>query len=722
MPPPKFVGRVTAMKVLDYLDWVRDSRDRKELKPLALPPVQRSALWGPRQIVSLWDSLFEGMPVGSFHLSTPGADRREIGMGGQSRTTALGPDGFDLLDGQQRTHAMLLAIDPPQTVGKCLWVEVMGDGIKLHLTTRAHPFGFDAKNERFNVQERAAAWKKFASSDQRYENVAEHDIFDLLSSNGGRPPMPHRVKEADCTKPLCEVIAAWRARAGDTVYSGSGASADTIADLLAAMPLRDALHALRDAELAMIRVEPPERPGWLLDLFDRIGAGGTALSGPERLLSMYKYHVPPIHDAVDAISAAAGLLEPVEVARTAIRIAATKKNPPAFREPEPADFQHQVAPGGELRGHLDALIGQPQAAQSGALGRGFAVVADLLRYRSSATDGSWDVGLPSVLIAELHSELLRTLVYWAVLVEGRDVETARSDVVRFALFWHLCVTKNDKAAVNGVKALYEWHGAGPSDVFPWRRLLEALTGIATPIGSEASDEDADDGQDPSALRLIRPEVMAKLGYHSASSSLRTWEARFERGGKQGEELVFRRWWTHDGLLLWLQRDYINRMTPQRPHTRLYEAERVVDLDHIQPSNTYDRNRPTRIKRLPADAAIYNAFCNGRYIVGDSIGNHRWVHYTVNRSDGDKPIKEKLCLESENWTEDQEKRPGSRGGAMDVTSRETWQKASGTADDHWTEGRIMAWQQAVEERTVWLYRTFWESAGFDEWFPGTPQAR
>ena len=721
MPPPKFESRTTAMRVLDYLEWVRDSREPSERNPVALPPVQRSALWGPRQIVSLWKSLFDGMPIGSFYLSTPGAHRRQIGTDGRSQTTEdLGLGGFDLLDGQQRTHAMLLAMDPPATAGKCLWVEVVGESAELHVTTRAHPFGFTAKGERLNVQERKAAWDRFVWLHKEHEQTDEHEIFDLLCSNGGRPPMPYRVKKADCTKPLCEIVAAWQSRAGGSVHSESGASADGIADLLTAKPLRAALHALDEAELAMIRVERSERPGWLLDLFDRIGTGGTALSGPERLLSMYKHYVPPIHDAVEAISATAGLLEPVEVARTAIRIAATRKVKPAFWEPEAAEFSNQVAPDGELRGHLDALIGQPETAQSGALGRAFAVVAKLLRYRGSVTDGSWDVGLPSVLIAELHVELLRTLVYWAVLAEGRDVETARGDVVRFALFWHLCVTKDGKAAFNGAKTLYEWRSAGGAELFPWRRLVKVLTGITQPIGSEIADEDADDLQDPSALRLIRPEIMAALGSHPVLPSLRTWKARFEHDGKQGEEL-FRRWWTHDGMLLWLQRDYIHRMTPQQSHTRLHEIGRAVDLDHIQPSVTYSENKQTQKRRLPSDTIVSDAFCDNRYIVGNSIGNHRWVHYAVNRSDGDNSIEIKLRLDRDDWTDDQGKQPGSSGSAMDANSRETWRRASGVVNGVWTESRIKAWQQAVEERTVWLYAKFWEDARFCLWFPGTTPA-
>jgi hypothetical protein len=67
MPTPVFQDdcSVRSMKLLDYLDWVIASR-RQALEPLTLPPVQRSALWRPRQILNLWRSLFDGMPIGAF--------------------------------------------------------------------------------------------------------------------------------------------------------------------------------------------------------------------------------------------------------------------------------------------------------------------------------------------------------------------------------------------------------------------------------------------------------------------------------------------------------------------------------------------------------------------------------------------------------------------------------------------------------------------------------
>ena len=155
MPTPVFKDEcsVRSMRLLDYLDWVMASR-QQAVEPLTLPPVQRSALWHPRQVLNLWRSLFDGMPIGAFYLSKPGKFRRILGQGGESITESrLGTSGFDLLDGQQRTHAVLLSVDPPQNTGKCLWIEAFSDKVLLHLTTRAQPFGFDRNDERLGVGE-----------------------------------------------------------------------------------------------------------------------------------------------------------------------------------------------------------------------------------------------------------------------------------------------------------------------------------------------------------------------------------------------------------------------------------------------------------------------------------------------------------------------------------------------------------------------------------------
>jgi hypothetical protein len=708
MPTPVFQDdcSVRSMKLLDYLDWVIASR-RQALEPLTLPPVQRSALWRPRQILNLWRSLFDGMPIGAFYLSKPGEFRRILGQGGESMTASqLGTNGFDLLDGQQRTHALLLSVDPPQNTGRCLWVEASGDEVFLHLTTRAQPIGFDQNDERLGIGELRRAIMLLPPQE------SFDCIFDNALERRALPPLPLRIESPSHVWPLHEVLSAWpssdaitpdqsreafRARFGEGIYK--------------------AIRKVTEADIALIRVLPGEGSAggdWLLKLFDRIGTGGTPLSGPERLYSMYKHHVPTVHDAVEKISKdSPGLLEAVEVARTAIRIAGTQKANPVFGDPAPHEFQKQIAEDGDLRPLLENLISPGRLPGITRLGKAFATVSRLLRYDDGRSkDEQWDVGLPVALVCDLHPELLRVLVHWALLSEEQYVDDARGDVIRFALFWYLCVTNDGKAAVQSGRVLHEWKADGN---FPWSELLRRLTGADNPISDvEWTGDEIFEASDPSALRLASPDVLRGWGRHAPSPVLRSWRERFERTGDRNTAQLFQRWWNRSRMLLWLQRGYVNRVTPSyRPETAR-DDDLPIDLDHIQPQAAYNGDRRTQQKRIHSSANIQTAFCTERWTLGSSIGNFRWVPFDVNRSDGDGSICAKLRLDEDDWTAWTDRRPGAQDGAMDPASRDVWRMASAPSDGVWSEDRISAWQQAVEERTIWLYEVLWDDAGFNAW--------
>ena len=708
MPTPVFKDgcSVRSMKLLDYLDWVMASRQQAG-EPLTLPPVQRSALWRPRQVLNLWRSLFDGMPIGAFYLSKPGEFRRTLGQGGESVTESrLGTGGFDLLDGQQRTHAVLLSVDPPQNTGKCLWIEAFSDKVLLHLTTRAQPFGFDRNDERLGVGELRSALEHLPPEE------SFDGIFDTMLERQGLPPLPLRIEDPAHVWPLYDVMSAWRS--SDAVAPGQNREefrnrfGDSVYNIM---------KTVTEADVALIRVSPQEGSGggeWLLKLFDRIGTGGTPLSGPERLYSMYKHHVPTVHDAVEKISKdSPGLLEPVEVARTAIRIAGTQKAKPVFWDPAPPEFQQQITQGGDLRPLLEELIASGRLPGITRLGKAFATVSRLLRYDvARSEDEQWDVGMPVVLIGNLNPELLRVLIHWAVLSEEQYVDDARGDVIRFALFWHLCVTNDGKAAVQSSRILHEWKVDGS---FPWFELLRRITGADNPISNvEWTGDEIFEASDPSALRLASPDVLRGWGTHAPSPVVRSWRERFERPGDRNTAQLFQRWWKRSGMLLWLQRGYLNRVTPgYRPETAR-DDDLPIDLDHIQPQATYNGDWRTQQKRIPSSADIRNAFYTERWTLGSSIGNFRWVPFDVNRSDGDGSICTKLRLDEDDWTARSDRRPGARDGAMDSASRDTWRRASAPSNSLWSEDRISAWQRAVEERTIWLYERLWDDAGFSVW--------
>lgn len=94
-------------KLTDWLDWVSVGEGEQFV---ALPMLQRNAVWKPQQIITLWDSLLRGMPVGSLMLTElkPHSEVLVRRVGSREAIPLPPTGGAALVDGQQRTLAMLL--------------------------------------------------------------------------------------------------------------------------------------------------------------------------------------------------------------------------------------------------------------------------------------------------------------------------------------------------------------------------------------------------------------------------------------------------------------------------------------------------------------------------------------------------------------------------------------------------------------------------------------
>ena len=337
----------------DYLSWVKASLDLQHDEPLGLPPLQRSALWTPRHILNLWDSLFRGMPIGMFYLVNNSGERRTFyDENGRDGNTRKGQEvGYDLLDGQQRTRAMMLALRPPKDEGRCLWIDLAAINkedapVSIRLTTRSQPFGYNAQGGKLPLPERrdareyfdgpicSAREKRVATIDNR--RAYDHELFDIeieqLSRK--RPPLP--AKATPAAVPLHELIAQWQESGSDEqnfkkrVRDLVGDALDITANL---ETLSVAFGYLKCAKIALVLVHQPKPKNgtrdadWLLRLYERIGAGGIPLTNAERLYSIYKYYEPFVHDTVAAIEkdVAVGRVMPAtDIAGTALPIAAAQ--------------------------------------------------------------------------------------------------------------------------------------------------------------------------------------------------------------------------------------------------------------------------------------------------------------------------------------------------------------------------------------------------------------
>jgi hypothetical protein len=66
---------VIGWNLLDVVDWVKTSealgqavRPPGGMPIIAMPPMQRTAVWRPKQVLDLWDSLMRGLPIGTLYL------------------------------------------------------------------------------------------------------------------------------------------------------------------------------------------------------------------------------------------------------------------------------------------------------------------------------------------------------------------------------------------------------------------------------------------------------------------------------------------------------------------------------------------------------------------------------------------------------------------------------------------------------------------------------
>jgi hypothetical protein len=141
--------------------------------------LQRGAVWKPRQVELLWDSLLRGFPIGSLLLSEkiPDQDSRpgKHGDGG-----SLDRFTHHILDGQQRCDAIALGfVDPFANPTQfkdhdVLWINLRPDenAVKnstrrfaLRLSTRAHRWGYQLRDDcarlsKFQQRESQAAYGK----------------------------------------------------------------------------------------------------------------------------------------------------------------------------------------------------------------------------------------------------------------------------------------------------------------------------------------------------------------------------------------------------------------------------------------------------------------------------------------------------------------------------------------------------------------------------------
>ncbi len=731
---------ITGMSLLEMIDWVAESEKFlksedsaggspfSQDKPIiGLPPIQRTSVWRPRQVVDLWNSLMRGLPIGLFYLVKQNQGERPVAtLAGQTKRIEL--PGYDLLDGQQRIRALLLGTTDISEERRCLWVDLSKVDESqlplLRITSKGQPFGYDTKTgNKLSLEERKKARENLEKDGKILHkdgtrSAYDRELFDEEVTQSGKlfssqPPLPYG-GDSDYTFKLHELLIAWRKggpRTSDEGVAILRSVAGSVPAHEALMRLHEVFERIRNAEVALLCVNPDNflcgRED-LLPLFDRIGAGGTPLSMEERLYSIYKYRYPYIRDAVNKIHKRAGrILSPTKIAATAIRIAYAQTSKERNDMPDVAAFSRMMGDGQEkeFNDGLKRLI--PPESQDGnapaTLLFSFQTIKNLLSYN----EGAGHFWIPDVLLASLPPELWQVLAFWAVThPKPENIARSREEAVRFALFWHLCVSSNEKAARWAFVAIKESEGGSdfPGEALYWRF-----------IGN---------GDDHCAHELIPSEEFKRMLFCSEKeiSSWRTDRERFvdEHGNRK---VLLSDWWWHGKKLLpWLQRDYIHHTFPDYVPLDDHEDNVPYDIDHLCPAKDWGDNWWNLKKRLVGlgQNLIEKVYCC-RDVVGGGIGNLRLIELSQNRKDQDDDVSGKMRFILGGDQPPQAADAKSMAdSAFNPDHREVWKRVSRDClipDRKWDEDRLKAFQKAVELRAAWLYQRFYQDLDYEQWTSG-----
>jgi hypothetical protein len=738
-----FDGRsVDVLYLHQWLDWAGG------LNPdtfVALPMIQRGSVWKPKQIIDLWDSLLRGMPLGSFlvNIMREGSRVHSITNGSSVETVStINRTTIGLVDGQQRTLSMLIAWPRVgEKMDRRIWVDFTSiphpDSealFNLSVTTQNHPFGF--KNYHSNRLSREDFRRALASYEQENpDNLTEKFIYgqpwdSRLSLELGwlikqwQEKSHQKAAWVECVMAKMKVIRHLKLSNSlnpDEIKPASWKTWDSLLPEEQSITLErierfaDALQRLYNLEVPFIKldekffeeelssddkIDPP-----LAILFKRIGTGGTELSNADYAYSMIKHRLPDAYELVEKLKKqhnVASLLSDTDLVMTVLRLVAAEQSLTDRGENlNKQEFLRLIRfPGFLEQGFLPMF-------KSGAIGEAFEQLTALLRYDKDNNK----CGLPLHAYPLLQRSLIQVLLRWIRLAKqsSDDCDQVYSDskaeILRFVMFWQLCVTDKEKAS----KFAYEKLSLS-TKIFPGVEIYLYLLDkrVAIPLVS------------PKQISSIKG-----LAFSPEGVRLRGWK-RFERRVDEKEQQMvdlYSRWWNNNvgykhTLLLWLQRQLVNETFSGNPVAGRDE-ETPYDYDHICPKDHWADWTGTRGENRFID--FFECEDDRDYSrIGNSIGNIRVLDSSENRRLGSKSPYEKLRLEDN----DVEKELLQSAVALDQVT--FWSDCSGKKDidGHWINAercwdlpRVQAFQSAVEHRTFDLYQRFFTDLSFECWTCG-----
>ena len=680
-------GIPKGLSVRDLLGWIARSQDfsSRHYRPLTLPALQRNGTWRPNQVLDLWRSVLDGMPIGLFYLQPAG--RKVVDPKCRTRLVDAPADGaWDLFDGQQRLRALGLGAGDPFGEGRCIWVKFEEDTYTLVLSSTAQPAGYKADGRKRSISERSIAalepFRSFEDGRGVLNQSQAQDDWTTLPYPFGCSSC-NTVRISDLLRPM---LSEEDAEADETIIPDgtSETSRERLRKCFAMLSQKRAVFVLLPEEIT-------QSPDKTLDLFRRVGAGGTPLSQAEQVYSAYKLTYPEIREVVETIhDTVSAVLTPAQIIQAALRMAHIQANPLTGWTPGTdtviTELRKKEGKKPDWINNLNNLLHETQGGEA-PLTRAFRNVRALL---SKATHAG-PFYLPEIVMAQLPSEVWQVLVFWAVLADP-NTSLDRDEAVRFGLAWHLAVTNNEKAA----QVSFRYLVGSKTAHFPGKELFHELVAAGL------------------AYWISQPEELQPLLEPKRNDPhWLTHEERFPHGAEHRD--LASTWWFSRKILPWLQREYLEKHFSSYRALSDHEDDLPYDWDHICPRAHWSPDgRTFKLEDLGFDKETErNRMMAQPWMVGDSVGNMRLVDFQQNRGDGKAGIFKKMPFL------DRPETSPDLGSAYDFLmagheALSLWKQVDQSDTPRWSPERLEAFQRVVEQRTAMLYAEFFHQLRFDRW--------
>jgi hypothetical protein len=429
---------------IDTLTVKQIAQQKVDDKNLRLPSVQRGFVWKPSQIENLWDSLLRGYPVGSFVVSKNEDGDIQI-LDGQQRATSIGLAFHDIFTQDSK---VLRANIAKYKLFIDLSIPAPDENYSYYfrVITRAHPWGYDRNdNTKTLLSDHIAKALDMFREVKGVKEEAEWDYLDeesldLFWPEAAGCPLPFHLflqeamKNSPSENSLRDEISKWcdDHKPVKALLAYAEKEKNKFYSLTNILTAAGEMVNTRKFPVMFVELQKFKRQSIVVDndndadgndskmadeienVFTRLNAGGTPLTGEELNYSILKAHLDK--DRIDKIeTACAGLMAPSRFITIAFRLyqhCKGKGNSLQLRI-KPKVFQNAMDENrGDFQDFIDELLEKENMLKK---------VKDILTY----SGGSKDYRLPYsivISIAARSPEIMFLLCYRLYKGDGNKMK------------------------------------------------------------------------------------------------------------------------------------------------------------------------------------------------------------------------------------------------------------------------------------------------------------